>query len=143
MSSKNELLFNKKFNTYIEAVEEVLKNRNLQQKWLVEKIIDDEKFSSLQQQLSRWINKKSRVSERYQRRINNVLDINVNQNSEGFWIIHSQTDSGSSESDILLRLAIDDIEGEPDLDDLPQLIRLRDRIQDKIDKIVSPKKNRN
>lgn len=90
LSSKNEQLFNKKYNEYIDAVAEVLEINDLKQKWLVEKIIRDEKKSSLTQQVSRWIRESKPVSEGYRNRINNALNINVDQDSEGYWLLRSQ-----------------------------------------------------
>lgn len=97
LSSNNEHLFNKKYTEYIDAVAEVLENRDLQQKWLVENIIRDEKKSSLTQQVSRWIRESRPVSEGYRHRINKALNINVDQDAEGFWVLRSQDSHSVSE----------------------------------------------
>ena len=75
------------FNSYGEALDKALNNKGLSRKWLAKKIVDeDSKLQSMQSQISRWISGGS-VSEIYQQRINNSLNIFIHQDKNGDWVI--------------------------------------------------------
>lgn len=87
-------LFNEMFESYSEALGKLLEHRKIEQKWLAEKILKKgEKFESKQQQISRWIRTGANVSEGYQHRINNALDVVIKQEKNGLWAIYAQSDS--------------------------------------------------
>lgn len=96
MSNKKYNLFDSLYNSYGEAVKAVLDEKGLPQKWLVKEIIKpDQKFTSLQQQVSRWLRGEA-VSEGYQVRINNALDISITRNKDGKWKL-SRTEPKSNQ----------------------------------------------
>lgn len=92
LSNKRFNFIDKEYNSFGEAVNDVLKEKELTQKWLVKQIIrPDQNFESLQQQMSRWV-RGDNVSEGYQVRINNALDINIHQSGSGKWVVSRTTD---------------------------------------------------
>lgn len=77
MSSKNTRLF----SGYGDALKEVLLRRDLEQKWLAEKL------DTGQDQISRYITNKVKPGTRRRRRINDLLGVEITQNKGGDWKI--------------------------------------------------------
>lgn len=143
MSSNKQKIFSKRFDTYADVVSFVLKERQLKQIWLVRQILkEDQSESSLQQQMSRWLRESAPISEGYQHRINNALNIVVRKEHDGKWVI-LQDPQSRDEQELYqaYEQGIDSVD-EPSLDALPQLIRLRDKLDEKIRKLTQ-RKDRN
>lgn len=130
----------KMYSTYADAISDILQERGLSQIWLVREIIKEgQKEESLQQQVSRWLRESAPISEGYQYRINNSLNIKAKQTPNGKWKVRSVPQNDSQEPYESFEREIDKVE-EQDLDYLPQLIRLRDKLDEKIRKLTQPKR---
>ena len=76
MSSSINKLYTKKYSSFGQAASNYLEHKELDQTWLVEKIIEkDQKFRSLQQMVSRWMGGAA-ISRHYRKKINTALDVN-------------------------------------------------------------------
>ena len=85
-----------------------------------------------QSEISRWENSDIEPLDHNKRRIEQVLKVNITPVKNG-WVI---SDSQESVSDSQFQKAVSDINEQLTLDDLPRLIRERDELQRKIDKLV-------
>lgn len=85
LSSNKSVLYTNKYSSFGDAISKYLEINNLDQTWLVEKIIrKDQKYRSLQQQVSRWLGG-SPISRKYRELINSKLDINVYKDVDNNW----------------------------------------------------------
>lgn len=123
------------YETYGKALRKARKDYGLKQGVLAEKL------NVNQSEVSRWENKGVEPLNHTKEKIEQVLSVNIAPVKGGWAINHSQdTPLSAREPDGPLFRIIDvDKDEELELDDLPQLIRLRDRIQEKIDKLVKKK----
>jgi transcriptional regulator with XRE-family HTH domain len=141
MSSKKFNLFNNIYDSYGEAFFNYLKANGLSQKWLAKKIIErGQKMTSLQSQINRWCSGDT-VSDEYQIKINNALDISINQLNNGKWKISGENDiSNPPRSNKLSSYTIDQLLKEErsrlDIFDIPDTERGRE-IQSVLDDAVS------
>lgn len=80
----------KGYNSYGDALYNVLKNKDLDQRWLAKKIQKPhQKIESLESQISRWVNKGTSVKESYRDLINKTLNVSINQENDGLWYIRT------------------------------------------------------
>lgn len=92
-----------------------------------------------QSQVSRWENTDSIPVKNTRKKISQVLNFDITRVEKG-WIIRD-LDNRLEEPAMRFRLAEKEIDSnqEPKLDDLPRLIRLRDKLDEKIQKLVKRK----
>ncbi|MCG2590568.1 hypothetical protein [Rhodohalobacter sulfatireducens] len=135
MSINSSDLLNKEYKTYADAVSAILEKRDLSQIWLVKQIQrENQRIKSLQQQMSRWLRESATISEGYQHRINNALDVFIRRESDGKWVILQKNQSDPIEEQGIFQIfeqKIDKI-GEKDLNYLPSLVRVRNKLNKKI-----------
>ena len=99
MSNENANIVDNKFNTYGQALAYLLDIRGVEQKWVVEQIVEQgQKLSSLQSQLSRWIKDGKNPSRDYRLKINRVLSVYIHQQSDGYWYINQHRDTNAEQN---------------------------------------------
>lgn len=134
------------FPTYGEALKYERERRSKKQGGLAKEL------GINQSELSRWENKDMVPLEHNQEKIKQVLNIIITPVKDGWVVIDAQegekenlTHTGDrfNEEGVRFRLidTVDDLEQEPSLDDLPALVRLRDKLDRKIQELVNKKRS--
>ena len=119
------------FTDYASALSYALELKRVTQRNLAEKVGKHES------QVSRWINDSVTPYRKTQKDIESALHLRIIQDSEG-WKVIEDTDAQTAidSVDQVREQVIQYKDKEPTLDDLPELVRLKKLLEEKIDKLI-------
>jgi|GEM_PF-2447020 len=119
------------FTDYASALSYALELKRVTQRNLAEKVGKHES------QVSRWINDSVTPYRKTQKDIESALHLRIIQDSEGWKVIEDKDAQKAIDSvDQVREQVIHYKDKEPTLDDLPELVRLKKLLEEKIDKLI-------